>query len=253
MKNGNGISADRAWISRCEDFEQYVQKYKRVRFSHFVSPHELAVVHTHFHPSAFVSVLAYGGTEDAERVMIGFFPDYQEPEPMLFPIVPLLITGISGLTHRDVLGAALGLGIKREMIGDIYIDGDRAVLMAEESIADFLQFSLKTVGRKRVEVCVCPQETRVSLVHPFRVDRRVVSSLRLDALVSCVAGVSRNEAQSLISSEGVSVNFCVTQNAALKLKESDVLSVKHHGRYVLEGILGETKKGRLAIEIKTFI
>ena len=240
------MSADHDWISRCEDLEQSVLKYKSVRFSRFVSPHELAVFQTKYKVSPFIGVLAFGGAEDAERVMLGFFPDFCEPDKALFPITRILISGISGLTHRDVLGAVLGLGIKREMTGDIYVDGD-------ESISDFLQFQLKTVGRKKVTVSVLPEERSFALSHPFEVSRAVVSSLRLDALVSACAHISRGEAQSLIAGDGVNVNFCVVNDGAKKLKEGDVLSIKHHGRFVFLSVSGETKKGRIAVEIKKYI
>lgn len=249
----NVIAADREWISRCEDFEQSVLRYKSVRFSRFVTPHDLAVFSAQFRPSPFVSTLCYGGTEDAERVMIGFFPDYLEPDPSLFPISPVLISGVSGLTHRDILGAVLGLGIKRELIGDIFVDGDDAVVMCDSSICDYLLYQLKTVGRNKVTVSLCPADISVSLRHPFSVFRSVVASLRLDAVVSAAAHLSRGEAQELIAGEGVSVNFCVVTDPAKRLAEGDVLSLKRHGRFVLKAITGETKKGRIAIELKKYI
>ncbi len=247
------ILADRAWLSRCEDFEQSVLRYKSVRFSRFVTPHEVAVFRSQFHPSPFVSTLCYGGAEDAERVMIGFFPDYLEPDVSHFPITPILLSNVSGLTHRDILGAVLGLGIKREMIGDIYVDGETAVLMCDGSLCDYVLSEIKTVGRNKVEVSLCPEDISVSLQHPFTITRSVIASLRLDALVGAAAHVSRSEAQSLISGECVSLNFCVVTDASKKISEGDVLSVRKHGRFVLERISGETKKGRIAIELKKYI
>ena len=252
MKN-NVISADREWISRCEDFEQSVLRYKSVRFSHFVTPHDLAVFTNQFKPSAFVSVMSYGGTDDAERVMVGFFPEFTEPDKLLFPISPILISGVSGLTHRDILGAVLGLGIKRDMIGDIFVEEDRAIVMCESSISDFLLYQLKTVGRKKVEVSLCPEDISVSLSHPFSVFRAVVASLRLDAVVSAAAHLSRSEAQELILAEGVNVNFCVVTDTSKKISEGDVLSLKRHGRFVLEAVTGETKKGRISVNLKKYI
>ncbi len=253
MKSTNTISADREWISRCEDFEQSVLRYKSVRFSRFVTPHDLAVFRSQVKCSPFVSTLSFGGCADCERVMIGFFPDYMEPSEDAFPITPLLIRGVSGLTHRDILGSVLGLGIKRELTGDIYVNGDEAVLMCDSSICEFLLYQLKTVGRSKVEVTECPKDIAVSLEHPFSVSRFVVASLRLDAVVGAAAHLSRNEAQALIAGEGVQVNFCIISDTSKKLKEGDVLSVRHHGRFILQEVTGETKKGRLAVLIKKYI
>ena len=247
------ISADRAWISRCEDFEQSVLRYKNVRFSRFVTPHELEVFRTRVKLSPFVTAMAFGGAADCERNMLGFFPDYFEPDESVFPITPILISGVAGLSHRDVLGAVLGLGIKRELTGDIFVEEDRAVLMCDSSIADFLMLSLKTVGKNKVELSVCPKEEVRSLSHPFALSRSVVASLRLDAVAGAMAHLSRGDVQALILGEGVNLNFAPCTDTAKKVKEGDVISIRHHGRFAIESVTGETKKGRIAIEIKKYI
>lgn len=254
MANNNGITAaDREWLKRCEDFEQSVLRYKSVRFSRFVSPHDLAVFRTHFQPSPFIHVFAYGGARECERVQIGFFPDFMEPERYAFPISPILLSGVLGLTHRDILGAVLGLGLKREMTGDIFVDGDRAVIMCDSQVCDFLLYNLKTVGRKKVDVTLCPEDVTLSLEHAYKLFRSVVASNRLDAVLGAAANLSRSEAAACIANGDVNVNFCETRDASKRLRTGDVISVRHHGRFVLEEIYGETKKGRLAVELKKFI
>ena len=253
MINKPIAAADDEWLSRCEDFEQSVLRYKNVRFSRFVSPRDLNVFKTRFRPSPFVSVKEFGGAEECERVMLGFFPDFCEPDISLFPISRILISGVSGMSHRDILGSVLGLGIKREMTGDIFINDDKAVIMCDESIADFLLYNLKTVGRRKVTVSVYSGDEEVSLSREFKLERKVVASLRLDAVVSAACGLSRNEAAALISSEYVNVNFAISKDTPKKLSEGDTVSVRHHGRFVLESIGGLTKKGRISIEIKKFI
>jgi len=244
---------DNEWLKRCENFEQSVLKYKSVRFSRFISPHDLAVFKTKFKPSPFVNVAIYGGAKDCERVMLGFFPDFQEPDFSEFPINPLVITGVLGFSHRDILGSVLGLGIKREMTGDIFIDGDTAIIMTDSQVSDYLLFNLKTVGRKKVTV---EESTCDELVIPereYEVTRHVIASERLDAFVSAAGKLSRSEAASLIEGGGVSVNFSETQDTSKKLKEGDVISIRHKGRFILDRLLGETRKGRISVEIKKYI
>lgn len=248
----NAYSQDSEWLSRCEDFEQSVLKYKSVRFSHFVSPHELAVFSTHYRLSPDVTFMAWGGSSDAERVILGFFPDFLTPDASDFPITPLKISNVGGMNHRDVLGSVLGLGIKREMVGDIYFDGDCAVIMCENTARDFVLYNLKTVGRKNVEVeevTLC----EFSLKHNFKMSNVIVASLRLDAVVAAAAKMSRGDASKLISQDLVNVNFIVANNPDKKLSEGDVISIRHHGRFVIESIAGETRKGRTVLEIKKYI
>lgn len=249
----NAHSEDNEWLSRCEDFEQSVLKYKSVRFSHFVSPHEQAVFKTNYRLSPDVKVTFYGGSEDAERVILGFYPDFLESEPEDFPIVPLLISNIGNANHRDILGSVLGLGIKREMIGDIYFDGDCAIVMCEKTAADFVLYNLKTVGRQKVEVSICPDSKTYSLKHEFEMMRIVVSSPRLDAVVAAICHMSRSEATRQIAAENVNVNFKTEANPDKKIADGDVISVRHKGRFVVEDALGETRKGRIILEIKKYI
>ncbi len=249
----NVHSEDNEWLSRCEDFEQSVLRYKSVRFSHFVSPHEYAVFMRDFRPSPDVLVKAFGGGEDSERVILGFYPDFSELENTDFPITALCVSNIGNLTHRDVLGAILGLGIKREMVGDIYFDDDKALIMCESSIADYIMYNLKSVGRQNVEVAVCDDNKSFSLIHKFEVIKIIVSSLRLDAVIAAVCKLSRNDANRHILSENVNVNFCVEKNPDKKVTSGDVISVRHHGRFALCDVTGETKKGRIILEVKKYI
>lgn len=251
MKTNNSV--DREWLSRCEDFVQSVLKYKKAKFSHFISPHELAVFGTHYRLPADVSCMTYGGVDDAERVVLGFFPDFDTPDTSDFPITPVMIDNVSGCSHRDVLGSVLGLGIKREMIGDIYFNGDCAVVMCETSAKDYILYNLKTVGRKKVEPKECPHNITCQLKHEFREFDVIVASLRLDAIVSAVAGMGRSESSKHILQDNVNVNFAVENNPDKKLNPGDVVSIRHHGRFVVEDIVGKTKKDRTVLKIKKYI
>ena len=246
-------SKDNEWLSRCEDFEQSVLRYKSVRFSHFVSPHDYALFVSKYRLSPDVKVIAYGGSDDAERVILGFYPDFLEIENSDFPITPLLISNLGTLTHRDVLGAVLGLGIKREMLGDIYFDEGSAVIMCESSIADYIMFNLKSVGRQNVAITICDDEKKLSLKHKFELQNIIVSSLRLDAVIAAMCKMSRSDATGHILSENVNVNFSVQNNPDKKVTDGNVISVRHHGRFVIDEAVGETKKGRIILKVKKYI
>ena len=116
-------------------------------FSDFLTPRE-----QHFLERYLTScgrgntVRFYGGFHGAERRIACFLPDYllemldgyekgSDEEALFFrenldeAIVMLEIrgSGYRTITHRDVLGAVLGLGIERDAIGDILLlDGDRS-------------------------------------------------------------------------------------------------------------------------------
>lgn len=62
-----------------------------------------------------------------------------------------VISSNAEFTHRDILGSLMGLGIKREMIGDIIINEDKAQFFCHNSISEFVEFNLKKVGRYSAE------------------------------------------------------------------------------------------------------
>ena len=68
----------------------------------------------------------FGGSEEAERMVVRFGdPEdmgYEEAFPItLLKIEPLLQKYADALGHRDFLGALMNLGIERSTLGDIFI------------------------------------------------------------------------------------------------------------------------------------
>ena len=97
----------------------------------------------------------FGGYENAERQLLGFFPskDY----PFEFPVgcIKIIVkTGIGKpLTHRDFLGALMGLGIKRDMIGDIIVTNFGAYIILHNNVMDYVLWNLNGIGRyQNIEV-----------------------------------------------------------------------------------------------------
>ena len=90
----------------------------------------------------------FGGYENAERTAVGFFPEYSEPDDGEFPVccVKYSFRKSDKLSHRDVLGALMSLGIKREMIGDIIVDEGAAEVMVCSTVAGDAEGIVK-IGR----------------------------------------------------------------------------------------------------------
>ena len=105
--------------------------------------------------------LFWGGWEKAERKLVAFLPDWMEPEDFTAnedaPIAALTLTpsGDEKLTHRDYLGAILGLGLTREKIGDLLVgEGICQVLLLRE-VEHVLLTQLSQVGRARTRCRPC--------------------------------------------------------------------------------------------------
>lgn len=196
-----------------------------------------------------------GGYEAAERRLACFG---REEDMGYAPHCPICCVAISpasqkfagGLGHRDFLGSLMGLGIKRQLLGDIQIVEGTGYLFCLEEIASYICDNLTSVGRTtvRCEVCEAPRQ----LSQPPEPTEIVVASERLDALIAAVWRLSRGDAQGLLEKGLVFVDGRLVESPAHTLKEGDLISVRHQGRFRYEGALRETKKGRLRVSVRIY-
>ena len=235
-----------------------------------------------------VDAQIYGGYENAERMMLGFAPPYplpynsessrgydneyrhghtsgninkDEPEALpleTFPIQTLAIT-YNGqfskqLTHRDFLGAVLGLGLDRGKIGDIRLGDSGAIMYVADEVASFITENLQEVGRTSVTAEVIAAQSTEDLLGPETsgTSKRItVASLRLDAVISTAFHISRGKAATFIEAEKVFVNWAIGKKTQL-LFAGDIVTIRGTGRVKIEEIYGQTKKDRVAIMITVF-
>lgn len=201
----------------------------------------------------------FGGYENAERVIAVFGNENDIFYPPDYPIAFIKIEPVSRnaekfdnkLTHRDYLGSLMALGIRREMLGDIIIDGRDAYVVCLTKIADYIADGLSEVRHTTVKCSVTdslPESTTPEPVY----EEIIVSSARVDALAAAVYKLSRSVSQNLILGEKVFLNGAVVKSASAEPKIGDKISVRGYGRFVFVGVVKSTKKGRLVIGINKF-
>lgn len=200
--------------------------------------------------------LFYGGFDGAERQMLCIAPDTVELTPELFPLCGMRITPKSPrfaeeLTHRDVLGSVLGLGLERSVIGDIYLKEKEAYLLCAERIAPFLAEQLVQVRHTGV-ICRVSTAEAEEFVREFRLVTRTVAANRIDAVVAAAFGISRGSSASAISGGRVFVNGRETTAPSTAVKEGDVISLRGTGKVRLKEIGGLTKKGRIQVALERY-
>ena len=194
----------------------------------------------------------WGGYETAERCVLGAGGSFSD-EPPAWPVAVVLISPLlekyaEDLTHRDYLGAILGLGIERTLIGDILVRDRRAWVFCLDSASNFLVSSLSQVRRTsvRAEPASLDVPDLAPRLEPFSLN---VASERLDAVVSGFTGLSRSRAAELFASGRVLVNSRPAEDGSARLKSGDVLSVRGFGKARYEGIDRASRKGRLFVSL----
>lgn len=210
----------------------------------------------------------WGGHPTAERACLFLLPDYlvailpedaDEREAALpdyladelqEAVVALTIrgSGFRNLSHRDYLGAVLGLGIERDAIGDIAVqDEHSAILFCPRTLAGFLAGELTKVGSDTVRCRECQIDETFTDGKKYRPISDTVASARLDCVVAALCNLSREAAQSAVRSGLVEVDFEPEERVDTVLEPPITVSVRGYGRFILRSFDGETKKGRLRL------
>ena len=156
---------------------------------------------------------------------------------------------------EDVLrhGAALGLGIQREWLGDFRIDGDTAYIFCLPSVEKLLLDELTKVGRFGVTTAACPLSDVPAPDKKVKTLSFTVKSLRLDAVAASMFGLSRTSAADLIRMGAASLNYSECLRPDAPVKEGDVISLRGRGKGAVTAIGGRSRKDRLFVEAEVFL
>lgn len=234
------------------DKADVVLKRHDVKSTDFLTPYEIKAACDILNGIRDIKYMITGGYQEAERKIIVIFPDYLEEYGIDTPIVAFEIKSTSQfehLDHRDYLGAILGMGLKREKIGDIIVHNNICQVMLHSSLKDYILYNLSKVGNASVKV----KELKLDEITPSQIEYKQISgnvaSLRLDAVLSLAFRVSRAEAQSLISKERVSINWMQVTKSSYEVMENDIISLKGKGRVIIASIEGKTKSERILIKL----
>ncbi|HIT94507.1 MAG TPA: hypothetical protein IAC43_04930 [Candidatus Faecivivens stercoripullorum] len=195
----------------------------------------------------------WGGYEGAVRVMLGVFPEGFPVETEDFPIVGYTARcrASDKLEHRALLGSLMAQQIRREMLGDLIPGTGSAVIFADERIEKVLATQIDRIGTigVRMEKGFEPIDTSQRFVEV----RGTLMSLRLDAAVALLAGTGREKAARMIREGLVSVGHVEEKDVSRKLKEGDVLVIRHTGKFRLRETGGLTKRGRTVVLFDQYI
>ncbi|MBQ5749509.1 MAG: RNA-binding protein [Oscillospiraceae bacterium] len=203
-------------------------------------------------------LIFFGGAEGAERCVCCWIPEYLDETWLHSEDAPVAAIraeyfAADKISHRDVLGALMGCGIKRETVGDIIMGEGAFDLMLLPEIVPYVLQNLTSAGRTKLHL------TQIALleVEPIQPNlkevRSTVSTPRLDAVIASGFSLSRGRAVDLISSGRVELDHAACLKADKLVEAGSVVSVRGLGKLKLEEISGKTKKGRTGVIISRFV
>lgn len=193
--------------------------------------------------------------EHSERKSLILYPSFEDNIDESQFITALRISNRSKfkeLDHSNYLGSLMSLGIERSKIGDIYVHDNYADVICHADLADTIIYNLEQVGRNKVEIEKIDIEA-VSYKEPEFVLLSInVSSMRLDNIVKALINKSRDTGTDLIKAGDVKLNFILEEKASTLLKKGDLLSIRRHGRFFINSENGNTKSGKIRLEVKHY-
>lgn len=222
-------------------------------FTDFLSPPEISTILEIEQEFNYVDHEFYGGATECERKILRFGSEemlgYKEDFPISCVVVePLLKKFADELNHRDFLGALMNLGIERSVLGDIFVKEKVAYVMCVDRIAEFICENLSKVKHTNMK-CHIEKGEIEALKPDLKPVDVIVSSERIDGIISKICNISRKESIELFRVKKVFVNGRTMENNSYTLKKGDVLSVRGYGKFIFEGMSSETRKGRLKVRL----
>ena len=246
---------DRLLLARIWDKYEQTERKSIPSATVFLSPREQQMAQAMLNAASIRSGFAAdGGYEEAERKILIFLPDWAaEPSEDELVFLRAAFHGEESLTHRDILGSLMGLGVTRERIGDILVSQHSADIVAAPSLREFFLREWDQAGRVKLTVTeigrgeLCVPQAQVKVI------RDTVSSLRLDAVTATAFSMSRGRAAELIAAGKVNLDHVPCLKGDKPVAEGAVITARGFGKAKLAQVGGLSKKGRIGITVERYM
>lgn len=235
-----------------DDVRRVLENYMPA-LTNFLNPRERLILDAIAGQYAEIQLDLSGVFPDAERQRAILYPEYDQIALEDFEISLVEIDyprQFTQLTHGSILGTLMGAGITREKLGDIISDGNRWQFAADRTIATYLIQEVSQIGKHSVILKEVPISEMIQSEESWEEQTVIVSSMRLDAVISRILNLSRNNAKALIQNGKVKVNFGQVDRPDYECELADLISVRGFGRARLISTEGITKKDNIVLKIQ---
>ena len=249
------MESDSELFSRVEDLAERSDRSGTVTHTHFLTPKEQYVLERWLKSRKNTRYIIGSGVENTERNLILFYPEWMDREEAVFSEFVCGVgvkVGFGEPGHRDYLGSVLGLGIKREWIGDILINGDQGYIICLKSVQDTLLNELTHISRYGVKTSAVSLDMIPSKKTEVQKKTFTVQSMRLDSITASAFNISRSKVVNYIKEGLVTLNYQECLTPGKEIREGDIISVRGYGKGVTSSVKGMSKKGRIIVEFDVY-
>ena len=219
-----------------------VEKIKTGKNTQFLDGRELKIVTGKLKKNEYNVYYPY---KDSEKVMLY---TGKVPKVKLFKIYT-----VENIRHQDILGSLFALNIDSSYFGDIVLFNDYYYVFVSEDLALYIKDNLKMLGNKKVSLEEVDLSVLDNYERKYEEKEIIVSSLRIDNIISGIINTSRKVALDKIKNKEVIVNYDVMNKNSYILKENDIFSIRRYGKYKFVGIVKSTKKNNFIVRYLKYI
>ena len=105
------------------------------------------------------------------------------------------------------------------------------------------------VGNHPIKIKEVPIDTISNYERKYEEIEIIVSSLRIDNVISRLIGTSRDAIKKKFLDDEIILNYEICHKLNYELKENDIFSIRKYGKYKFNGIIKETKKNNYIVKI----
>ena len=220
--------------------EKNITRFYQLGYTYFLNPIEVNQVKKKLKKEEYN---VYSPYPDSEKHLL-----YQKNKPTPTVLLYQIKTKIP-IRHQDILGTMYSLNIADDLFGDIVVINNNYYLYILPLIQNYLETNLLMIKNSHIELEEIKLETLENFKREYEKLELIVSSNRIDTIISGLSHTGRNNIQEMIKKKEIILNYDYLKSTSYKLKENDTFSIKRIGKFKYSGILKTTKGGHLIIEI----
>ena len=222
--------------------EKIIDELNNKGHSKFINNLELMEIKGKLHKNEYK---IYSPLEESSKLIL-----YKDEVPN---IILLKINSKVKLRHQDIMGTIYSLGVKEDTFGDIFKIDDTFYFFCLEELKDYFKYNLTSIKNNSVVLEEVDLSIKDLYTPEFEEIKLIVSSLRIDNVISTLINRSRGSIEDLINNKDINLNYSTEFKMTRLLSPGDIFSVRRYGKYKFKEIVTETKKNKLVIIIQKYL
>ena len=218
--------------------EKNITRFYQLGYTYFLNPREIQEVKKELKKEEYQ---IYSPYPDSEKQIL-----YHKKIPT---ILLYEIKSKIPMRHQDILGTMYSLNIAEDLFGDILVMNNHYYIYILPLIQNYIETNLLRVKNSHIELEEKSLETLENYEREYEKIELIVSSNRIDTIISAISHTGRNNISEKIKKKEILLNYDYLKNPSYKLKEKDTFSIKKIGKFKYNGILKTTKGNHFIIEI----